>query len=273
MQSFRQELLSRREIREMRQAGLLVYQAHRIVERMVKPGVTTKEIDSEVEKYFDANKAVGCFKGVQLSRRQKPYPSVTCMSVNAELVHGIPNDRKLIEGDILSCDTGAKINGWCGDSAWTHAVGTVGPEVKKLMSCGQNTLNLAIELLATKTRWNLIAKEMADYVHSCGFHVVEDMVGHGIGHEMHQPPQVANYPCPGYDFTIRPGVVIAVEPMITVGTIELRQLSDGWTLVTKDHKLCVHYEHTIAITEDGPWVLTAGDDEYWNANFKNEVEN
>ncbi len=271
MQNFRQELLSIREIHQMRQAGLLVYQAHRIVESMVAAGVTTREIDAKVEAFFDEHKAVGCFKNVQLSRRQRPYPTVTCMSINEELVHGIPNNRQLVNGDILSVDTGCKINNWCGDSAWTYPVGEVSSETKKLMDCGKGTLNLAIELLATKTRWNLVAAEMATYVHDHGYNVVECMVGHGIGHEMHQPPQVANYPCPGYDFSLRPGVVIAVEPMITVGTINLRELSDGWTLVTKDHKLCVHYEHTIAITSDGPFVLTAGDNEYWNANFKNET--
>lgn len=270
MQSFRQELLSTREIHEMREAGLLVYQAHRIVERMVAPGISTKEIDAEVEKFFDSYKAIGCFKGVQLSRRQKPYPTVTCMSINSELVHGIPSDRKLVEGDILSVDTGAKIHGWCGDSAWTYPVGKVTSDVQKLMDCGKGALNLAIQLLSSKSRWNQVAEEMQNYVHDHGFHVVEDMVGHGIGHEMHQPPQVANYPCYGGDFPIRPGVVIAVEPMITVGTIKLREESDGWTLVTRDHKLCVHYEHTIAITADGPFVLTAGDEEYWNPNFKKE---
>lgn len=273
MQCFRQELRSIREIYKMRKAGLLVYQAHQICASMVKPGVSTGEIDAEVEKFFDAHKAIGCFKGVQLSRLQKPFPSVTCMSLNEEVVHGIPSkDRILREGDILSVDTGCKYNGWCGDSAWTYAVGKIDHVSENLMATTEGVLGLAIELLKVKTHWNEVAAEMEKYVHDNGFSVVECMVGHGIGHEMHEPPQVANYPCRGGNFPIRPGVVIAVEPMVNVGTNALRELSDGWTMITKDRKRSAHFEHTIAITKDGPFVLTAGPDQYDNAKFPEELD-
>ena len=194
------DLKSKKEIRLMRRAGLHVYAAHQIVREMVRPGITTRAINDAVDDYYRRKNLEGMFKGVQLHSRQRPYPAVCCMSVNEEVVHGIPGDRILLEGDILSVDTGCRNLGWCGDSAQTYAVGKISAESQKLLDVTRGTLDLAIELLAVKSTWNEIAKEMEKYVKDSGFSVVDAFVGHGIGREMHMEPQVANYYCRGSDF-------------------------------------------------------------------------
>ncbi|MDO4573798.1 MAG: type I methionyl aminopeptidase [Planctomycetia bacterium] len=262
------ELKSKREIRLMRRAGLHVYHAHRMIGERVKPGMTTREANAIVEDYFRLKNVEGMFKGVQLYSRQKPFPSVTCMSVNEEVVHGIPSDRVLVEGDILSVDIGSRVSGWCGDSARTYPIGSISPIKQRLLDVTKGTLDLAIQLLSEKTHWNAIATEMETFVEDHGFSVVDTFVGHGIGREMHMEPQVANYPCRGGDFRIQPGLVIAIEPMVNVGTHKVREGADGWVQVTADKEPSAHFEHTVAITEDGPYVLTAGDDEYNNPHFK-----
>ncbi len=261
------ELKSKKDIRQMRRAGLHVYAAHQIVRGMVRPGITTREINEQVEDYFRRKNLEGMFKGVQLHSRQRPFPAVCCMSVNEEVVHGFPSNRVLQEGDILSVDTGCRLEGWCGDSAMTYAVGKVSAETQKLLDVTKGTLDLAIELLAVKSRWNEIASEMEKYVEDSGFAVVDAFVGHGIGREMHMDPQVPNYFCKYSDFRIQAGLVIAVEPMVNVGTHKVVEGKDGWVQYAADKKNSAHFEHTIAVTEHGPFVLTAGDDEYFNANF------
>lgn len=261
------DLKSKAQIKLMRKAGLLVYEAHEIIASLVRPGITTREIDAEVEKFFMAHHAEGLFKGVKLYARQKAYPSVTCMSINEEVVHGIPSDRVLIEGDILSVDTGCRINGWCGDSARTYAVGHISEEDQKLMDATLGTLNLAIELLGEKQYWNQVATLMEKYVHDRGFAVVDAFIGHGIGREMHEGPQVANYYCRSGDFKLSQGLVIAVEPMVNAGTHKVVEMKDGWVQVTADRKKSAHFEHTIALTEYGPYILTAGPDQYNNAQL------
>lgn len=261
------ELKSKKEIRLMRRAGLHVHAAHEIVRGLVRPGITTHEINEQVEDYFRRKNLEGMFKGVQLHSRQRPFPAVCCMSINEEVVHGFPSDRVLKEGDILSVDTGCRVYGWCGDSAMTYPVGTISPETQKLLDVTKGTLDLAIELLAVKSHWNQIAAEMEAYVEDHGFSVVDTFVGHGIGREMHMEPQVANYYCRGADFRIQPGLVIAVEPMVNVGTAKVKEGKDGWVQITADGKNSAHFEHTIAITERGPYVLTAGENQYQNMNF------
>lgn len=263
------ELKTKREIRLMRRAGLHVWHAHKMIGEAVKPGMTTREANQLVEDYFRMKNVECMFKGVQLHSRHRPFPAATCMSVNAMVVHGIPDDYVLQEGDILSVDIGSRIGGWCGDSAATYAIGKISDEKRKLMDVTKGTLDLAIELLAVKPNWNAIAKEMEAYVKDNGFSVVTDFVGHGIGREMHMEPQVANYYCRGGDFRIQPGLVIAVEPMVNVGTHRVREVSDGWGQITADGKPSAHFEHTIAITENGPYVLTAAEDAYNNAAFAN----
>ena len=242
----------------MRKAGLLVWEAHQIAAALVRPGVTTGEIDAAIEAFFAKNKAIPLFKGVP---GKVPFPAVACISVNDEVVHGIPGKRVLQEGDIVSIDTGCKLEGWCGDSAMTLAVGRVHSEVQRLLDVTSGVLDLAIDLMATSKRWSQVAGSMGAYVRQAGFSVVENFVGHGIGREMHEDPQVPNFVSPQLrrngDFSLEPGLVIAVEPMVNMGTRHVRSMPDHWTQATQDGKPSAHFEHTIALTEDGPYVLTA----------------
>ena len=251
-------LRSTREIKLMRRAGLLVWKAHKLVSDLVTPGVSTKELDQVVEDLFKQHDAIPLFLGYP---GETPFPAVTCISVNEEVVHGIPGDRTLREGDIVSVDTGCKIGGWCGDAAVTHAVGQVSDETQKLLDVTQGVLELAINLMGTKNKWSEVAIEMQAYVYDAGFSVVEDFVGHAIGREMHEKPQVPNY----YDekrfkgdgdFDLRPGIVLAIEPMVNVGTKSVKCLDDHWTIVTRDAKNSAHFEHTVALTNEGPQILT-----------------
>jgi methionyl aminopeptidase len=252
-------LRSPREIAEMRKAGLLVWQVHQVIGSMVRPGITTAEIDSAVDRFFAAHKAVPLFKGVPGT---VPFPASTCISVNEEVVHGIPSSRKLVEGDIVSIDTGCKLNGWCGDAAATYAVGRVHPEVRRLLDVTRNVLNLAIDLMGKCKRWSQVAAEMEAYVKKNRFSVVEAFVGHGIGRDMHEDPQVPNFVSGqlrrGGDFRLVPGLVIAVEPMVNMGTKRVRTRADHWTQATADGRPSAHFEHTVAITESGTVLLTAG---------------
>ena len=251
-------LRSMREIAAMRRAGLVVWGAHQAARAMVRPGVTTIEIDREVENFFIAKEAVALFRGVP---GKVPFPAVCCISVNDEVVHGIPGPRVLLAGDVVSIDTGCSVEGWCGDSAITHAVGAVDSEVQKLLDCTSGVLALAIELMAVRNRWSDVASEMAKYVRDYGFSVVENFVGHGIGRKMHEDPQVPNFCTPAFrrnhDVDVKPGIVIAVEPMVNMGSKKVRSMPDHWTQTTVDGRPSAHFEHTVAITENGPVVLTA----------------
>ncbi|MFC1596633.1 type I methionyl aminopeptidase [Planctomycetota bacterium] len=257
-----QILRSPREIAMLRKAGLLVWHAHRMIEPLLRPGVTTAEIDAAVEEFFHEHQARPLFKGVP---GKVPFPAVTCISINEEVVHGIPGPRKLVEGDIVSIDTGCKLNGWCGDAAMTHPIGRVDAQAQRLLDVTRGTLDLAIEMMGKRTHWSEVAGEMETYVINHGFTVVESFVGHGIGREMHEDPQVPNFVSDqlrrGGDFRLEPGLVIAVEPMVNIGTKKVRVLKDHWTQVTTDGRPSAHFEHTIAMTESGPYVLTAGPDQ------------
>jgi methionyl aminopeptidase len=252
---------SPREIEMMRRAGLLVWEALQIAAPMVRSGVTTAEIDAAVELFFQHRDAVPLFKGVP---GRIPFPAVTCISINEEVVHGIPGPRELRQGDIVSIDTGCKLNGWCGDAAVTYPVGEVEPRVRELLSVTEATLDLAIDLMGKCSLWSEVAREMEAYVKSHGFCVVESFVGHGIGREMHEEPQVPNFVSAqlrrGSDFKLQPGLVIAVEPMVNMGTKQVQVRRDHWTQATVDGRPSAHFEHTIAMTESGPLILTAGPD-------------
>ncbi|HZZ71866.1 MAG TPA: type I methionyl aminopeptidase, partial [Pirellulales bacterium] len=188
--------------------------------------------------------------------------AVTCISVNEEVVHGIPGGRQLKEGDVVSIDTGCRVDGWCGDSAYTHPVGKVAPEILRLLEVTKQTLYLAIERMGQCKRWSEVAADMGNYVRQAGFFVVENFVGHGIGREMHEAPQVPNFVTPQLkrsgDFWLEPGLTIAIEPMVNMGTKKVKGLADHWTQVTTDGSPSAHFEHTVALTEKGTWVLTTG---------------
>ncbi len=253
----------------MRPAGALVAEAHQLAQRLLKPGIATREIDAAVEDLFASRNAIPLFKGVPAigidddgNEIEVLFPAVTCISVNEEVVHGVPGDRVLSEGDLVSIDTGCRVDGWCGDAAWTYAVGEPDELGKRLISVGQKVLAAAIEELGRKSRWMEVAAIMESIVDEAGFGLVEEFVGHGIGREMHEDPQVPNFVPMGaneQDFELKPGLVLAVEPMVNAGTGNVSVLStDHWTVETNDGKPSVHYEHTIALTKEGPVVLTAG---------------
>ena len=274
-----QIIRSPREIAMMRKAGLMVWRAHRVAEPLIRPGVTTGEIDAAVEQHFQENNAFPLFKNYPNSDPGgPPFPAITCISINEEVVHGIPGSRKLVEGDIVSIDTGCKLNGWCGDAAATYAVGQIDPLVQRLLDVTSGVLDLSIdtigELIQNRTarqkeknqwpRWREVASRMERYVRDEGFSVVEQFVGHGIGKEMHEDPQVPNFRSSQltgpHNFELRPGLVIAIEPMVNIGTKRVRGRPDRWTQATADGKASAHFEHTIAVTEWGAYVLTAAPD-------------
>jgi methionyl aminopeptidase len=250
-------LRSEREIRLMRKAGLVVWEAHQSVARLVRPGITTREIDQAVEEVFGRHGAEPLFLGVA---GPIPFPAVTCISVNEQVVHGIPGDRVLREGDIVSIDTGCRVQGWCGDAAVTYPVGQVSPRVRRLLEVTQGVLDLAIDLLARKDRWSEVAREMQQFVERAGFAVVEQFVGHGIGRQMHEPPPIPNFDSEKFrrdeDFQLEPGLVLAIEPMVNMGRKEVECLPDHWTQVTADRGYSAHFEHTVALTHGGPRILT-----------------
>ncbi len=266
------QLRSAREIGLMRRAGLVVWEAHQAASRLVRPGSTTKAIDDAIVAVFRRHHAVPLFLGYP---GKTPFPAATCISINEEVVHGIPGSRQLQAGDIVSIDTGCSVNGWCGDAAVTHAVDEISSSAKKLLHVTLANLNLAIEQLAVQKQWSQISKQMQRFVERHGFSVVETLVGHGIGRKMHEAPQVPNYYDPKHvadDFDIRPGVVIAIEPMINAGGKHVRTLADHWTIITSDGSLSAHFEHTVAITDAGVRRLTAPPDkselEFVNDEFR-----
>jgi methionyl aminopeptidase len=258
------QLRSAREIAAMRKPGLVVWEALKAVEPLVRPGVSTAEIDVAVAEVFEKYRAEPLFLNFPNSTPAWPsFPAVICISINEEVVHGIPSQRrKLKEGDIVSIDTGCKLDGWCGDAAVTLPVGKIDPDKQQLLDVTQTVLFMAIDLMGKKTRWSEVATAMEKYVKDHRFTLVEDFVGHGIGRQMHEDPQVPNFVSRrsprSSDFRLEEGLVIAVEPMVNIGTKQVRVLSDCWTQVTRDGKPSAHFEHTIALTGGGPMVLTAG---------------
>jgi methionyl aminopeptidase len=245
----------------MRQAGICVWQAHQLVRQIVGPGVTTTDIDAVISEHFRHCAAEPLFlRYPHQNTGRPPFPAATCTSINEEVVHGIPTHRALREGDVVSVDTGCRLNGWCGDAAVTYPIGRIAPAVQHLLDVTVATLDLAFELMHTKTRWSQVAREMAQYVRDNGFSTVECFVGHGIGRQMHEEPQVPNFLSRSLrgsgDFRIEPGLVIAVEPMVNMGTKRVKMHRDHWTQSTLDRKPSAHFEHTIAVTNDGPVLLT-----------------
>ncbi|HXO21239.1 MAG TPA: type I methionyl aminopeptidase [Thermoanaerobaculia bacterium] len=244
------------QIAKMRRAGLLVWKAHQAAAALIRPGVTTAEIDAAVERVIVEGGGVPLFKGVP---GKVPFPAATCISIDEEVVHGIPGPRRLAEGEIVSIDTGVKLDGWCADAAVTHPVGAVDPKVRRLLEVTEGALRLAIQSIAGSKRWRQVAREMESYVRRAGFAVVHSLVGHHIGRELWEDPQVPNYYTTDIpDFALEPGIVIAVEPMVNAGGKGVKMQPDHWTIITRDRRPSAHFEHTLAITGRGVLVLTAG---------------
>jgi methionyl aminopeptidase len=244
----------------MREAGKLVARALRICKAMAKPGVRTMDIDQAVEDFYAKNGAIPLFKGYP---GRVPFPAVTCLSINEQVVHGIPGQRTLQDGDLFKVDTACKLNGWCADAAITIVVGHVRPEWQRLVEAGYKILDIAILELGRQNTWSEVASRMQQFAEKAGFSVVKQYVGHGIGRIMHENPQVPNFvnrDVKKYDFKLEEGLVLAVEPMVNMGRPEVETLRDHWTVVTRDGLPSVHVEHTLAITKDGVAVLTAEED-------------
>jgi methionyl aminopeptidase len=243
----------------MQEAGKVVAEALEAVRVLAVSGARTIDLDRAADQVFRRYGAVPLFKGVQTGRGKPPFPGVICASVNEQVVHGIPGDRRLKQGDILSVDTGCRLNGWCADAATTLAIGPVAPEVDRLLRVTRQTLDLAITEMGRQRKWSHVAALIEQFVHSHGYTLVEKFVGHGIGREMHEEPQVPNFVSKAllkHDFWLEEGLVLAIEPMVNVGGKEVRVLRDQWTVETKDQRLSAHFEHTVAITASGPQILT-----------------
>lgn len=238
------------ELRYMREAGRIVAETHRLMSQAVKPGITTRELDQIAEAYIKSQNAVPSFKGYN------GFPSSICASVNDELVHGFPGSRKLNEGDIISIDIGAQFEGFHGDSAWTYAVGAVSNEVQKLLDVTEQSLYAGLQLIKPDVRLYTISHAIQKVIEDAGYSVVREYVGHGIGADLHEEPQIPNYGLPDRGPRLKPGMVLAIEPMVNIGERYVRTLEDNWTVVTEDGSWCAHFEHTVAVTEDGFEILT-----------------
>ena len=243
-------LKSSNEIDLMRKSGRIVAETLAKVEEVIKPGITTRELDRIAEEYITSCGARPSFKGYH------GFPATLCTSINEQVVHGIPGNVVLQEGDIVSVDCGAYLNGFHGDAARTFAIGKVLPEVQKLIDVTRESFFEGVKYAVIGNRMGDISQAIQVYVESNGFSVVRDYVGHGIGKEMHEEPPVPNYGKAGRGVKLAKGMVLAIEPMVNMGTYAVDELSDGWTVVTYDGKKSAHYENTIAILENGPEILT-----------------
>ena len=247
-------LKTSRELAAMRDAGRISARALKLAGEAVEPGVSTWEIDRIVRRYLEGQGAVPTFLGYG------GFPASACISVNNVVIHGIPRkDQKLRAGDIVSVDVGATYEGFVGDNAWTFPCGDVSSEAKALMDATRESLFEGIRAAQAGNRIGDIGSAVQRYVEARGYSVVRDFVGHGVGAKMHEDPSVPNYGTPGRGVRLLPGMTIAIEPMINAGGHTVRTLPDGWTVVTTDGKLSAHFEHSIAITKDGPVILTLPD--------------
>jgi len=246
-----------RQIEELAKAASIVAECHQIAREMVKPGCNTAEINEAVEKYIEKLGVEPAFKGYPGSPGSPPFPAACCMSVDEQVVHGFPCETPLNEGQIISVDIGVRTkSGWYGDAARTFPVGKVSDRVQELLDATRKCLDQAILVMRPGNYLGDIGETVQNYVEARGFSVVRDLVGHGIGKDLHEEPQVPNYGRGGRGLKLREGMVLCVEPMINLGTYKVEVLNDGWTVVTADGKPSAHFEHQIAITADGPRVLS-----------------
>lgn len=244
-------LKSSKEIEYMREAGKIVAYTHEVLREAIKPGITTQELDEIAEKEIRKHHAIPAFKGYH------GFPASICASINEEVVHGIPGLKTLRNGDIISIDIGAVYNGYYGDAAKTHPVGEVAEEALKLIEVTRQSFYEGLQFCREGSRLSDISHAVQSHVEHHGFSVVRDFVGHGIGQNMHEDPQIPNFGNPGKGPRLTEGMVLAIEPMVNMGTYKVKTLQDNWTVVTLDNKMSAHYEHTVAITKDDPIILTS----------------
>lgn len=244
------KLKTDRELQYMRDAGRIVAQTHQELARAIEPGVSTIQLDQIAEDFIISKGAKPSFKGYS------GFPATICSSVNHVVVHGIPGLELLKDGDIISNDIGAVINGYHGDAAVTVAVGDISEEAQQLLRVTEESLSLGIQQAIVGNHLSDVSYAIQSYVESHGFSVVRDFCGHGIGRALHEEPQIPNFGKPGHGPRLKPGICLAIEPMVNVGTYDVSVLKDNWTVVTNDQKLSAHFEHTVAVTEDGPFILT-----------------
>ena len=240
------------DIARMREAGRISKDALLAGGRIVRPGVSTAEIDAEIERFIRSQRAIPSFKGYN------GFPASACISINDEVIHGIPGHRKVQEGDIVSIDVGAYIGGFHGDNAATYAVGSISPEAERLIAITRDSFFEGIKFAKVGFRIGDISHAIQKFAESHGFSVVRPYVGHGIGASLHEDPEVPNHGSPGRGPRLTAGMTLAIEPMINMGEKEIRVLPDGWTVITLDGKPSAHYENTILITEGEPEILTLG---------------
>lgn len=238
------------EIEIMAQAGKIVALTHQELKKYVEPGITTKELYNIADRFILSLGAIPSFKGYN------GFRGSICTSVNDELVHGIPSSRKLRNGDIISIDIGAKFNSYHGDSAWTYPVGNIDKTTENLLEVTETSLFKGLEEAGPGVRLTNISHAIQNLVEPKGYGIVREYVGHGVGQQLHEDPQIPHYGPPNKGPLLKPGMVLAIEPMVNVGERYVKTLADNWTVVTKDGKMCAHYEHTIAITEEGYRILT-----------------
>ncbi|MDH7488389.1 MAG: type I methionyl aminopeptidase [Anaerolineae bacterium] len=243
-------LKSSRELKLMREAGRIVAQVLEAMKAKAAPGVTTAELNEEAERLIRKMGAIPSFKGYH------GYPAAICTSINEQVVHGIPDGRRLNEGDILSVDVGAIYKGYHGDAAVTIPIGTVSPEARRLLEVTEGALWAGIAKARAGLRTGDISAAIQEWVESRGMSVVREYTGHGIGRQMHEDPQIPNFGRAGTGYVLREGMTFALEPMVNLGTWKTKVLGDGWTVVTEDGKLSAHFEHTVAVTDGEPQVLT-----------------
>ncbi len=244
------------EVELLREANLLVGRTLAEIAKIIRPGVTTRQLDNLADTFIRDNGAVPTFKGFP-NPFGSPFPASICTSVNEQVVHGIPNDEPLKEGDIVSVDCGTKLNGYCGDSCYTFAVGEVSPEVSDLLRTTKEALYKGIEQAIVGHRLGDISDAVQTHCESHGYGVVREFVGHGIGREMHEDPKVPNYGKRGNGMLLKNGLCIAIEPMITMGTKEIYMMPDKWTIITRDRKVAAHYEHTICVRKGKADILSS----------------
>lgn len=244
-------LKNSKELKIMQEAGKIAARALKLAGEAVEPGVSTKEIDNIVKKYIRSQGAIPSFLGYN------NFPASACISLNNEVIHGIPSSSRIIKnGDIVSIDVGAYFNNYHGDNAYTYACGDVSQENLNLLKITKESLYESIKMCKVNNRIGDIGNTVEQYVKERGYSVVRDFVGHGVGTELHEEPSVPNFGIPGHGARLSLGMTIAIEPMVNIGTHEIKVLDDGWTVVTKDGKNSAHFEHTIAITDSGAVILT-----------------